>query len=372
MPLDPKQHGIIIEAETRKCTVEIYLNKIPVGLCGIGTSRKLTRPVHEFLIDGENELAVLINPGDNPSTAQQPSDGPRPAETAQPPSTPLLDSYMGKEEEEPSDAEKEIFADIQEDDESDTEQPRGARRRVREGHSEPSELKGLTDRDFRHESEAAVPGGDEPGSPRQGLAVDPEAVCMVRLSRYKVGAMATDGSGEPQIQLAWRARDEQNKLSAARVPFPRWIRGSKNLGKMFGPWHWQDGPRLKLDDTTSGEAMDVVLRIREALEDGNADPILGASRERFKEVAGAYGISEKERADMLRELLAKQRDKPEWLFETPEDESYDFRLVADGHMIECLGPDWRPIIRQVPGSDDGRFLYPMLLGRKKGTWFIMR
>ena len=44
MSVDIKQHGIIVEAETRKCTVEIYLNDIPVGLCGVGGSRKLTRP----------------------------------------------------------------------------------------------------------------------------------------------------------------------------------------------------------------------------------------------------------------------------------------------------------------------------------------
>jgi hypothetical protein len=89
-------------------------------------------------------------------------------------------------------------------------------------------------------------------------------------------------------------------------------------------------------------------------------------------VARAYGISEKDREAMLRQLLARQRDKPEWMFETPEDEDFDFRLVADGRMIECLGPDWEPIIRQVPGSDDGRFMYPMFLGRKNGKWVIMR
>lgn len=373
MPLDPKQYGIIIEAETRKCAIEIYLNDIPVGLCGVGGSRKLTLPVHEFLVDGENELAVLINPGDKPSAAQRPSEGPRPAEGAQPPSSPLLDSFLGEDEEEQSEAEKELFADQNEDDETDADgKKEPAEETAKEGPSAPSELNGLTDRDFRHKSEAAVDGGDDPGTPREGLSVDPEAVFVTRLSRYKVGAMAMDGTGEPIIQLAWRTRDEEGRLSRARAPFPRWIRAKKDLGPMFGPLHWQDAPRLRLDEATTDEAAGIVLKIRQALEDGDADPILAASRQRSEEVARVYAISERERADMLRQLLAIQRDKPEWLFETPEDDSYDFRLVADGRMIECLGPDWRPIVRQVPPSDDDRFLYPMLLGRAKGKWFIMR
>ncbi len=365
MPVDIKQHGIIIEAEVDKCTVEIYLNDIPIGLCGVGGSLKLSRPVHEYLIDGENELAVLINPGDKPSGASSASNGPRPAEGAQPPASPVLDAFLGEEEDEQGDAEKEIFSDMDRDDEP-------ARETKEEGDSRPSELRGLTDRDFRHKSEAAVDGGDDPGSPKEGLSVREEAVCLVRLSRYSVGSMAMDGSGEPMIQLAWRARDEETRLSNARVPFPRWLRNKRDLGNMFGPYHWQNASKLTLDGPTSDGATGIVQMIRQALEDGDPDPIMGASRERFKEIANAYGISEQERVDMLRQLLEMQRNKPEWLFETPENESYDFRLVADNRMIECLGPDWRPIIRQVPGSEDGRFLFPMLLGRKQGKWFIMR
>ncbi len=52
--MDLKNFGIALEAETTDCTIEIYLNDIPVGLCGIGGSRALSRPIHEYLLDGEN------------------------------------------------------------------------------------------------------------------------------------------------------------------------------------------------------------------------------------------------------------------------------------------------------------------------------
>jgi len=41
-------------------------------------------------------------------------------------------------------------------------------------------------------------------------------------------------------------------------------------------------------------------------------------------------------------------------------------------MIECLGKDWQPIIRGVPDPEEGRFMYPMMIGKLKGDWLIMR
>ena len=42
--MDFKTHGIVLEAEATDCVIEIYLNGIPVGLCGIGGNRSLNRP----------------------------------------------------------------------------------------------------------------------------------------------------------------------------------------------------------------------------------------------------------------------------------------------------------------------------------------
>src|SRR3982751_3579289 len=91
--MDLKNFGIALEAETTDCTIEIYVNDIPVGLCGLGGSRKLSRPIHEYLLDGENELAVLVNPGDTPASVRQFSRQSRPAFGAQPPPDPAMDAF---------------------------------------------------------------------------------------------------------------------------------------------------------------------------------------------------------------------------------------------------------------------------------------
>ena len=67
--MDVRTHGIVVEADVLDCAVELYVNDIPVELCGIGASRRTAIPIHEFLVDGQNELALLINPGDSPQTA---------------------------------------------------------------------------------------------------------------------------------------------------------------------------------------------------------------------------------------------------------------------------------------------------------------
>ena len=364
MPIDPKQLGIIVEAETKNCTIEIYVNGIPVGLCGVGTSRKMARPVHEFLIDGDNELAVLINPGDTPSTAKRPSEGTRAAEGAQPPSSPELDAFNNQDDD-ISEEERELYGGSDDDGDSPPSQSQ-------EGDAQPTQISGLTDRDFRLKSTAAVENGDEPDDEHEGLPVDEGAIFVARISKYAVGAMSMDGSGEPMIEVAWRAADEQDKLSEARVPFPRWIRGTKDLGVMFGPFDWQEAPQLMLDDAATGTLRATVKEIINAFEACDAGRILGAYGNRFAEVTKAYGLSEKDRVGMLTNFLAGQKGDPEWLFETPDEEDFDFRLVAGGRLVECLGPDWTPVVRQLPDAEDNRFLFPMLLGQSNGKWVIMR
>ena len=54
-----------------------------------------------------------------------------------------------------------------------------------------------------------------------------------------------------------------------------------------------------------------------------------------------------------------------------KDEDFSFRLCANNRLIECIGLDWKPIIRGIP-SPKGRFLYPMLIGKLNDEWLIMR
>jgi len=341
--MDPQTHGMIVEAEVENCSVELYINGIPVGLCGVGISQTTALPVNEYLIDGENELAVLINPGDTPVTVLEPSTESKAAFGAQPPDSPLMEEYLSKEEEKKENEEK--SAENENGDTSgSTDQPPGERRWTRA--------------DVNYDVE--------------GLPALPDARFTAKLSLYPVGIPIDESQGELLMSLSWDAHEVFEQLREEERPFPRIVRIARDLGSMFGPVHWQDGMVLKLDEKTVEQAKMFVMQIHELIEEGQAEPILNISQEKFKEVTAAYGLSMLERLNMFRKLLEEESAKDYWIFETPDDEDYSFRLVAGGRMIECIGPDWLPIIRGVPDPEEGRFMYPMMIGKIKGDWIIMR
>ncbi len=323
--MDPTTHGIVIEAEVRDCVIEVYINDIAIGLCGVGASTQLTAPVHEFLLDGANELALLVNPGDSPQTATDYSRWHSPAFGAQPPMDPLLDDFIANRDAEDS-----------RDTQAQTEQP-------------------------------APPN-------RRGLEARRSAWARVQLSRYPAGAMSGSGAGQSLVDVNWRAADTFDFLRQEKQPFPRWVRKFADLGPMFGRFHWEDAVTLRLDEPTIESALEFVAHVRDLVELGIAAPILDVSKQKFDEVARVYGISADERAAMFERLLNEESEKPHWIFETPDEDDVDLRLCADGRMIECIGKDWKSSIRGVPNPDENQFMFPMKIGRLEpdGDWLIMR
>lgn len=344
--MDVKNFGIILETETTDCVIEVYLNDIPVGLCGIGGSRALSRPIHEFLFDGENRIAVLVNPGDTPADALYFSRQPMPAYGAQPPPDPAMDAFI----------------------EARREEERKAR------------LEAAAKQKESENGESQSGGEDENNSEAEESTLS----FSVRLMLYPVGVVAEAADGEILMSLHWNASDSAEILRAFKPEFPLaeenalgpqlfplWLATKNDIGEMFGAPHWLNAKPQTLDEKTVNELKDFVARIRDSIEEGDAEPILAISTEMYRDVAAAYDISAEERAGLFRRLLRQESPKPYWIFETTEDEDFSFRLCAGNRLIECVSRDWKPIVRGVP-SPEGRFLYPMLVGKLNGEWIIMR
>lgn len=60
-------HFITIEMLARGCEAELHLNDVPFGRCD-GRGQTLGAPVHLHLVEGRNEIALLIRPGALPGT----------------------------------------------------------------------------------------------------------------------------------------------------------------------------------------------------------------------------------------------------------------------------------------------------------------
>lgn len=336
--MDPTKHGLAIEASVTDVVVELYLNGIPVGLCGVGMSRKIAIPVNEYMLDGKNELAMLINPGDSPAKALDASTEDRGAWGAQPPSTPLEDAFRSVDQPPPPPA--------------DAPPP-------------PPPIK------LEDVRSAADWGDHHANRDVEGLVALPSHRATARLMKYPVGAMSGDGSGVPILSVDWNARDTFRAIREEKQPYPRWARAAADLGPMFGPAHWTTADKLTLDDATRAEVLALVEKIQDHIEKGRPDPVLELQTMRHQEVSLAYGIPVGERAGVFRRVITEYSKKDTWIFETPLEEEISIRLVADGRLVECVMVDWKPMIRGVP-TPEGRFLYPMFLGRQGGRWLIMR
>lgn len=63
------KHFYVAEVDTWGCEVEFYLNDVPMLRRGPLHGEQCAGPVHHGLIDGENEMGVIVQPGPQPSSA---------------------------------------------------------------------------------------------------------------------------------------------------------------------------------------------------------------------------------------------------------------------------------------------------------------
>ncbi len=383
--MDVKNYGIVLEAETTDCTIEIYLNDIPVGLCGIGGSRALSRPIHEYLLDGENEIGVIVNPGDTPAKAMQFSRLSMPAHDAQPPRDAAMDAFIEarrKEEREARQAEAKAKQndDLQSKETDESENVPDENLTV---ENQPE----LEDDENESPEESSENDENEPPNDDSDEEFEDEKSTLsfsVKLTMYEVGVIAGAADGETLLELNWNARESAEILRAKNYEFPLaeetavgaqifpiWLTKKGDIGEMFGGFQWLNAKPLTLDEDTVDEVTQFIFFIRDLIEEGDADSILDISAGKYREIAAAYNLSAEERADLFRQLLTQESAKPYWIFETPEDEDFSLRLCANGRLIECIGNDWKPVIRGVP-SPEGRFMFPMLIGKLEEDWIIMR
>jgi len=60
---------LVLECKAEGCVAEFYLNDVPVIRRGPELGKSFAGPIHQYLVDGVNELAVVIEPGETPSIA---------------------------------------------------------------------------------------------------------------------------------------------------------------------------------------------------------------------------------------------------------------------------------------------------------------
>ena len=266
----------VLECTARGCDAEFLLNDIPVTRRGPALGANAGVQVNELVVDGVNELAVVINPGPTPALA-----------------------LAGE------------------------------------------------------------------GRARRRLVVKDAAV-EARLARYPRGAKVRGPKAEELLTLKWSV-GQQGKLV-----FPRVEASRADLGPRLGKWAWQSAPQVALDAAGQRELGQLLATVHAALDRGSPEALLEHSRVRLEEIAAAYELEEGEKEQVIRTVMAEDAAREGFGLQPIDEASFSLRTCARGRLVEVLGRDWKPVLREKPAADGSVGYYDMFVARIDGAWQIVR
>jgi hypothetical protein len=220
--------------------------------------------------------------------------------------------------------------------------------------------------------ELLVEPGPTPSLARAGKVPQKptEATARARVTQYPEGAFVGSDDAEVFASVNWLYAPKPDQPGPEFYPVS--VRREFNFVHDFGPWVWQrvDGPiDLKRD---ADELNALVVRLHRAFNAGDPAPILDLMGPYVADVVKtAPGI---ERGDYLEELASDIRGnaRREDFVRPLELKDIDYRLVANGAMVELVYRDWTPVLNTLPQEDGEIFPLPVFVGRLDGKLQILR
>lgn len=269
----------VLEAEAWGCVAEVYLNDIPIARRGEaeGIGAHLGRPINHLVLDGQNEVSLVVQPGATPSQAIEPR-----------------------------------------------------------GRSAWSVLEG-------------------------------EAYAEVSLKRYPRRAVIGGPDGEELLSVRWDNEDD----GLARV-WPRSFAAAGPVETGTGRWAWEDAPELTLDEGLREEVLRVLDRLQRTLDGGNVVPFFDLSRVRLNEIERAFALVPGKKEAHIRALVERDVRNPEFVLEPIDPAQIELRLCGRRRLVEVLGRDWLPPIRQEKREGKPQTTYEVLLAELDGDLQIVR
>lgn len=202
--------------------------------------------------------------------------------------------------------------------------------------------------------------GQKPHKAPAGAALD------IRLKSYPFGEVPGPTVGKLIQRLQWEAtRDEQ---------LPGQLRSKIDLTLPLGPWAWESAPKLDWSPSVESKLLQVLDQLRQAWQAGDTATFLSYFKTRVEEVAQAAGQAPAEALAAKAKRLAAKASDPNWRTFPITPELADFRLVANGRLVQCIGKDWDPLLRATthPTSPEPTSFHNAMLAKHQGTWQALR
>jgi hypothetical protein len=220
---------------------------------------------------------------------------------------------------------------------------------------------------------AVIHPGPQPGLAIRGQEgkrdrfVAKDAKVFAALSTYPQGAVVGGPDRRQLIRLDWEADPD-----GWPEVFPKVVTTTEDLGPLLGEWAWENAPRLTLDADTRREIEGFLSTLHEALTNGDPEPFIEAGAIRLAEVEKAFDLKPGMKAEHVRKVTLRDAAQPWWGMQPLNSDQFDLRLCAGGRLVECIGHDFQPLLKESPDDDGGVGMYDMLLAKIEDKWQIVR
>lgn len=195
--------------------------------------------------------------------------------------------------------------------------------------------------------------------PSDGIAVEVRAaLCPPGTSPGEVGTTALFRFGE--------------RLPGGPMEFPRSVKTTHVFDRTEGPWAWERAEQLHLDAALLQEATRYVQSMHGALARKSFPGFWAHNETAHREVARAFDVPLSERQSAAEAALNSQFADPAFAMAPLVAEQFDYRLVANGRLLECIAKDWRAVVRTEPDSEGNVMRFPIMLGRIDGNLLGLR
>ncbi len=212
---------------------------------------------------------------------------------------------------------------------------------------------------------APTPAG-RPATPQPRVATGPTWV-RARLVLARQGQGANDPNARVLASVEWAATE--GKPYEAPTTTSRDV----ELPVNFPRWRWLDAPVIVLTPQVQRQILEFIQLQAVELGHGHPDPMLAASKLRFDELALAYQRDSAGLQQSWREHLQQLYEAKALKIVPPTAEDLLLRPLAEGRLIECLGPLGGPALRTQ--NDDpvtGNHAWPVRLAMVDSRIYVLR
>ncbi|WP_077035846.1 hypothetical protein [Pelomonas sp. KK5] len=190
----------------------------------------------------------------------------------------------------------------------------------------------------------------------------------LRILLPRAGSPVDEGSARSLGQIDWQP--------AADIPFlaPLSLTQDLTLPVSFPRWRWLDAPMHQEAPSAElhAQCAAFLATLAEDLSRGQTDVFMNACRLRTEELAAAYQRNVETERNRLREALLEGYASQGLQWPAPKAEELFLRPLANGRMLEALGPDGAPALQSAPDEEGKSWALPLRLAWVENRFYVLR